>query len=616
MKKTKIVSTLGPAVEFRGGRTHLDPDYSFGDAVDVEPTVAKIGELINNGANVFRFNFSHGDHEEQSTRMELVRKAEELTGKHVGLLLDTKGAEIRTTKQNTTEADFGRAGYIKFEVGDKTRISMDENLEGTKEKIAVTYPGLFDDVHVGGHVLFDDGLIDMEILEKDEATRELVVEVKNAGMLGSRKGVNAPGVSLSLPGITEKDEADIRFGLTQGINFIAASFVRKAQDVLDIREILEETGNTHVQIISKIESQEGIDNIDEVIAASDGIMIARGDMGVEIPAENVPLVQKMIIKKVNAVGKTVVTATQMLESMQANPRPTRAEASDVANAVFDGTDATMLSGESANGAYPIESVATMARINEKSESYLQEFGSFELNEFEKTDVTETIGLSVARAAKNLGVKAIVAVTESGYTARMISKYRPQADILALTFDEKTQRSLMLNWGVLPVISEKVFSTDELFEKATAKAVEMGLASEGDLILITAGVPVGERGTTNIMKIQLIGNKLVEGQGVGTETKIGRAVVAFSAEEAVSKVQEGDILVVPSTDADYLPAMTKAAAIIVETGGLTSHAAVVGIAKSIPVVVSAANATNAISDGQIVTVDPRRGIVYKGETAAI
>jgi pyruvate kinase len=594
MKKTKIVSTLGPASN------------------DVETIAA----LISAGANVFRFNFSHGDHEEQLDRMNKVREAEKLTGKTVGILLDTKGAEIRTTVQDTTDADFGRAGYIKFNVGDITRISMDADLKGTKEKIAVTYPGLFEDVHVGGHVLFDDGLIDMEIIEKDEATRELVVEVKNAGMLGSRKGVNAPGVSLSLPGITEKDADDIRFGLDNDINFIAASFVRKAQDVLDIREILEEKEMTHVQIIPKIESQEGIDNIDEIIAAADGIMIARGDMGVEIPAENVPLVQKMIIKKTNAAGKPVVTATQMLESMQENPRPTRAEASDVANAVFDGTDATMLSGESANGKYPIQAVSTMATIDAKAEKYLEEYGSFQLNEFDKADVTETIGLSVARAAKNLGVKAIVAATESGYTAKMISKYRPEADILAMTFDERTQRSLTINWGVYPIVAEKPGSTDEMFELATKKAVELGLAAEGDLILITAGVPVGERGTTNVMKIQLIGNKLVEGQGIGTETIVGEAVVAKSAEEAISMMKEGNILVVPTTDADYLPAMEKASAIVVEQGGLTSHAAVVGIAKNIPVVVSAKDATTAITNGQTITVDPRRGIIYNGATAAI
>ena len=594
MKKTKIVSTLGPASN----------------------TVETISQLIEAGANVFRFNFSHGDHEEQLSLMNLVREAVEATGKDVGILLDTKGAEIRTTVQDTTDADYGRAGYIQFNVGDITRIAMDPELKGTKEKISVTYPGLFDDARVGGHILFDDGLIDMEVVEKDEANRELVVEVKNNGMLGSRKGVNAPGISISLPGITEKDADDIRFGLDHEINFIAASFVRKAQDVLEIREILEEKNMTHVQIISKIESQEGIDNLDEILKVSDGIMVARGDMGVEIPAEFVPMVQKDIIKKCNAAGKSVITATQMLESMQSNPRPTRAEASDVANAVFDGTDATMLSGESANGAYPVESVATMARIDQEAEKSMLKLGTYKLNEFDKTDVTETIGLSVSRAAKNLGVKCIVAATESGHTARMISKYRPDADILAVTFDERTKRSLMLNWGVHPTVAEKPSTTDEMFDLATKKAVELGFAKEGDLILITAGVPVGERGTTNVMKIQLIGSKLIEAQGVGGRAVVANAVVASSAEEAIAKAKDGMVLVVPTTDKEYMPAIEKAAALVVEDGGLTSHAAVVGIAKDLPVVVGAKDATTIIEDGELVTVDPRRGIIYRGETTAI
>lgn len=594
MKKTKIVSTLGPA----------------SNSVEI------ISELIEAGANVFRFNFSHGDHEEQLGRMTMVREAVKKTGKDVGILLDTKGAEIRTTVQDTTEADYGRAGYIQFNVGDQTRISMDPEHKGTKEKIAVTYPGLFDDVYVGGHILFDDGLIDMEIIEKDEAARELVVVVKNAGMLGSRKGVNAPGVSISLPGITEKDADDIRFGLDNDIDFIAASFVRKAQDVLEIREILEEKNMTHVQIFSKIESQEGIDNIDEIIKVSDGIMVARGDMGVEIPAEEVPMVQKRIIKKCNAVGKSVITATQMLESMQQNPRPTRAEASDVANAVFDGTDATMLSGESANGDYPVQAVATMARIDIEAENALAEMSTFQINQFDKTDVTETIGLSVARAAKNLGVKTIVAATESGYTAKMISKYRPDADILAVTFDERTKRGLMLNWGVYPTVAEKPSTTDEMFELAAKQAVDLGFAKEGDLILITAGVPVGERGTTNVMKIQMIGSKLLEAQGIGEKSIVSNAVVANSAEKAIAKAKDGMILVVPTTDKEYMPAIEKAAALVVEDGGLTSHAAVVGIAKDLPVIVGAKDATTTIKDGELITVDSRRGIVYRGETTAI
>lgn len=588
MKKTKIVSTLGPA----------------SNSVD---TIAK---LIEAGANVFRFNFSHGDHDEHLDRMDKVHQAVERTGIDVGILLDTKGAEIRTTAQAT------ETGKIPFEIGDRVRIAMDAELEGTKDKISVTYEGLFDDVHEGGHVLFDDGLIDMLILEKDESNRELVTEVQNPGILGSRKGVNAPGVSISLPGITDKDADDIRFGLQHNINYIAASFVRKAQDVLDIREILEETGMTHVQIFPKIESQEGIDNIDEILKVSDGIMVARGDMGVEIPSELVPMAQKNIIKKCNASGKSVITATQMLESMQENPRPTRAEASDVANAVFDGTDATMLSGESANGSYPVEAVTTMARIDVEAEKSMLQLGSYQINQFDKTDVTETIGLSVARAAKNLGVKCIVAATKSGHTAKMISKYRPDADILAVTFDDHTKRGLMLNWGVYPTVTEKPETTDDMFELATKKTLELGFAKEGDSILITAGVPVGERGTTNVMKIQMIGSKLIEAQGVGDHSVVANTVVAKNAEEAVAKAKDGMVLVVPSTDKEYMPAIEKAAALVVEESGLTSHAAVVGVTQDLPVIVGAKDALNIINDGELVTIDSRRGIVYRGETMAI
>lgn len=469
MKKTKIVSTLGPA------------------STDVDTIV----KLINAGANVFRFNFSHGDHPEHLGRLENVHKAEEITGKKVGIMLDTKGAEIRTTVQ--------KEGKIEYNIGDQVRISMDASLEGVHDKIAVTYPGLYDDVKVGGHVLFDDGLIDMLVDEKDDANKELVCHVLNHGILGSRKGVNAPGVSINLPGITEKDSSDIRFGLDNGINFIAASFVRKAQDVLDIRELLKEKNKEDVLIFPKIESQEGIDNFEEIIEVSDGLMVPRGDMGVEIPAENVPLVQKNMIRRCNELGKPVITATQMLDSMQENPRPTRAEVSDVANAVFDGTDATMLSGESANGDYPVESVAMMAHIDEKAENNLDKFGR-EIFDFDKSDVTETIGSAVANAARDLNIKTIVASTKSGYTARMISKYRPSADVLALTYDERVQRSLMINWGIQPFVVDRPESTDEMFRVAGEKAKELGFAQAGDLIIVVAGTPGGNAGTTNLMRV--------------------------------------------------------------------------------------------------------------------
>lgn len=586
MKKTKIVSTLGPASN------------------DVE-TITKLAEA---GANVFRFNFSHGDHEEHRARMNMVREIEKKTGKLLGIALDTKGAEIRTTEQE--------GGKFTINTGDTIRISMDDTKKGNKDMIHVTYDGLYDDTHVGGHVLIDDGLVDLLIKEKDDTKRELVCEAQNTGLIGSKKGVNAPGVEIRLPGITEKDTNDIKFGLKEGINFIFASFVRKAQDVLDIRQLLEEAHCEYVKIFPKIESQEGIDNIDEILKVSDGLMVARGDMGVEIPTEDVPVVQKALIKKCNALGKPVITATQMLDSMQRNPRPTRAEANDVANAIYDGTDAVMLSGETAAGDYPLEAVQTMVRIAVRTEETLVNQDSFALKLYSKTDMTEAIGQSVGHTARNLGIQTIVAATESGHTARMISKYRPKAHIVAITFSEQKARSLSLSWGVYATVADKPSSTDEMFNLASKVSQEEGYASEGDLIIITAGVPVGEKGTTNLMKIQMIGSKLVQGQGVGEEAIIAKAVVAGTAEEAVAKATEGAILVTKTTDKEYMPAIEKASALVVEEGGLTSHAAVVAIAQNIPVIVGAADATSLINNDEVITVDPRRGIVYRGATTAI
>ncbi|MHA8111167.1 pyruvate kinase [Lactobacillaceae bacterium Melli_B4] len=586
MKKTKIVSTLGPA------STDLD-------------TIIK---LMKAGANVFRFNFSHGDHEEHLGRMNTVHEAEKQTGKTMGIMLDTKGAEIRTTVQQGS-------GKLDFHTGDQFRISMDDSIEGTKEKIAVSYPGLYDDVHEGGHVLFDDGILDAVVDEKDAANKELVVTAQNNAVLGSRKTVDAPGVSINLPGITDKDASDIRFGCQHGINYIAASFVRKPEDVLDIRKLLEEENMEDVQIFPKIESQEGIDNFEDIMKVSDGLMIARGDMAVEIPFENVPLVQKHLIQRCNEMGKPVITATQMLDSMQENPRPSRAEVSDVANAVWDGTDATMLSGESANGDYPVKSVQAMSKINVKAENVFNLYGR-KRPAFNNGDVTEALGHTVAQMVKDLGIKTVVATTSTGYTARMISKYHPDANILALTFDDRTRRGLTVNWGVHPIVVEQPSTTDAMFDLAANKAVETGLAKEGDLILITAGVPVGDRGTTNLMKVQLIGSKLTQGQGVGDKTVIGKAFVANNAEEANSKATDGGVLVAKNTNKDYMPAINKASAIIVENGGLTSHAAVVGISMGIPVIVGAGNATEKISDGELITVDARRGIVYHGASSSI
>ncbi|QIL46567.1 pyruvate kinase [Vagococcus coleopterorum] len=584
MKKTKIVCTIGPASE----------------------TVETLVALMNAGMNVCRLNFSHGDFEEHGARIKNIREASKISGKRVAILLDTKGPEIRTH-------DMAGGQKITIVKDSTVRIAMSQ-VEGTPEKFSVSYEDLIKDVEIGTHILLDDGLIDLEVVEIDTAANEIVTKALNEGLLGSKKGVNVPGASINLPGITEKDAADIEFGIKNDVDFIAASFVRRPSDVLEITRILDEHDATHIQIISKIENQEGIDNLDDILKVSHGLMVARGDLGVEIPTEEVPVAQKLMIKKCNQLGKVVITATQMLDSMQKNPRPTRAEASDVANAIYDGTDAIMLSGETAAGDYPLEAVQTMHNIAVRTEEALVDQDAFALKAHVNGDMTEAIGQSVGHTARNLGIKTIVAATESGHTARMISKYRPKSHIVAITFDERKARGLALAWGVFPTVTEKPASTDDMFTLATEVSLESGFATEGDLILITAGVPVGERGTTNLMKIQLIGSKLLEGQGVGREAYVGTTVVATSAEEANEKAVEGCVLVVKTTDKDYMPAIEKAGALIVEEGGLTSHAAVVGIATSTPVVVAATNATTTIENNILVTVDPRLGVITSGVTA--
>ncbi|MCI5871063.1 MAG: pyruvate kinase, partial [Streptococcus sp.] len=449
-KRVKIVATLGPAVEIRGGKKFGEDGY-WGEKLDVEASAQKIAELIKEGANVFRFNFSHGDHAEQGERMATVRRAEEIAGQKVGFLLDTKGPEIRT------ELFADDAKEYSYKTGDKLRVATKQGIKSTKEVIALNVAGgldIFDDVEVGRQVLVDDGKLGLSVVAKDEATREFEVVVENDGVIAKQKGVNIPNTKIPFPALAERDNADIRFGLEQGLNFIAISFVRTAKDVEEVRNILKETGNEHVQLFSKIENQQGIDNIDEIIEASDGIMIARGDMGIEVPFEMVPVYQKMIITKVNAAGKAVITATNMLETMTDKPRATRSEVSDVFNAVIDGTDATMLSGESANGKYPVESVRTMATIDKNAQTLLKEYGRLNSANFERTNKTEVVASAVKDATNSMELKLVVALTESGPTARAISKYRPDADIWAITFEEKIQKSLMINWGVIPVVTDK------------------------------------------------------------------------------------------------------------------------------------------------------------------
>lgn len=586
MRKTKIVCTIGPASE----------------------SVEKLTQLMEAGMNVTRLNFSHGDYEEHGARIKNIREAAERAGKNIAILLDTKGPEIRTNNM--------KDGAIELVAGKDIIVSMTE-VEGTEEKFSITYPGLIEDVEVGSKILLDDGLIGLEVTKIDQASGEIHTKILNTGTLKNKKGVNVPGVSVKLPGITEKDTNDILFGIEQGIDFIAASFVRRASDVLEIKQLLEDNNASHIHIIPKIENQEGVDNIDEILEVSDGLMVARGDLGVEIPAEDVPLVQKQLIKKCNILGKPVITATQMLDSMQRNPRPTRAEASDVANAIFDGTDAIMLSGETAAGSYPLEAVQTMHNIASKAETALnhKEILSKRSKDVEH-NITDSIGQSVAHTALNLDVKAVITPTGSGHTARMISKFRTEAPIIAVTYDAHILRQLALVWGVYPRLSQRSESTDEMLDVAVQESVNSSIVTHGDLVVITAGLPVGEAGTTNIMKIHVIGDVLAKGQGIGRKTAFGKVVIASNAKEALEKVQPGSILVTTGTDRDMVPALEKCSAVITEEGGLTSHAAVVGVNIGIPVIVGVENATSILHDGQDITVDARVGNIYSGHASVL
>ena len=586
MRKTKIVCTIGPASE--------SPEL--------------LESLIEAGMNVARLNFSHGDHEEHALRIKRIREAAEKAGKIVGILLDTKGPEIRTHRMENDS--------IELVTGQKIEISMTEVL-GTAERFSITYEQLIEDVDTGSIILLDDGLIELRVESLDKENGIIHTVVENAGTLKTKKGVNVPGVSVQLPGITEKDAQDILFGIEQNVDFVAASFVRRSSDVLEIRGLLEKNGGSHIQIIPKIENQEGVDNIDEIIMVSDGLMVARGDLGVEIPPEEVPLVQKSLIDKCNSAGKPVITATQMLDSMQRNPRPTRAEASDVANAIFDGTDAIMLSGETAAGLYPIESVETMHRIAETTEAALNYKQIVSTRRKEKeSNMTEAIGQAVAYTALNLKVQAIIAPTESGTTAKMISKYRPGAPIIAVTSSDRPARKLSLVWGVQPIVGTSVESTDELLEKAVDESLKHGYVKHGDLVVITAGVPVGQAGSTNLMKVHVIGDILAKGQGIGKTVAFGETVVVRNAEEATAVDVEGKIIVTIGTDRDMMPAINKCAGIITEEGGLTSHAAVVGLSLGIPVIVGVKEATSLIKNSYDITMDSESGIVYHGHASVL
>nr|DAD54212.1 TPA_exp: Pyruvate kinase [Clostridium autoethanogenum DSM 10061] len=517
-------------------------------------------------------------------------------------MLDTKGPEIRTGNFKEDKAE--------LKEGQQFTVYCGEDILGDETKCSITYAELSNDVKKGDSILIDDGLVGLEV-ESVEANK-INCTVKNSGAVGNHKGVNVPGVSISIPAITEKDKDDLKFGCYMEVDMVAASFIRKAADVMAIRKVLEANGGQDIQIFSKIESQEGVDNIDEIIKFSDGIMVARGDMGVEIPIEKVPMIQKFIIEKCNKAGKPVITATQMLDSMIRNPRPTRAEASDIANAIFDGTDAIMLSGESANGKYPVEAAKTMARIAKRAEEQINYDSLLEKKrEAHIQNVPNAISLAACTTASELKASAIITATQSGNTARMVSKYRPGCHVIAVTPSGKVARGLALNWGVFPILAKKVESTDEMIDNSVEISLKSGYVKKGDLVIIAAGIPVSYSGTTNMLKVHIVGDILAQGRGSGTRPGYGTAKIVSSPKEADEVVEKDDILVVKDLDKGYINILDRVAGIISEKGGLTSHLAIECLTREIPIICNAGGATEILKTGTFITMDVIRGIVYNG-----
>lgn len=579
MRKTKIVCTLGPATD--------------------DENVMR--QLMLEGMSVARMNFSHGSHEEQKKRLDMVKKLRKELGLPVAALLDTKGPEIRI-------GDI-EGGKVELKKG-QTFVLTTEDIVGNAEIVSITYKQLYKDVKPGDSILIDDGLIGMEV-QKIEG-EEIVCQVKNGGFISNHKGVNVPGVELKMPFVSQKDYEDIVFAAEQDYDFIAASFTRTADDILEIRKILEEKGGQYIHIIAKIENMQGVENCEEILRVADGIMIARGDMGVEIPLEEVPVIQKKLIRMALKASKPVITATQMLDSMIKNPRPTRAETSDVANAIYQGTGAIMLSGETAAGAYPIEAVRTMARIAERTEKdidYSREFKPRRLAE--RPDVTNAISHATCTTAMDLNAAAIVAVTKSGRTVGRIAKYRPSCPIIGCATHSRVCRQLSLMWGVIPVEMQEEETADDLFDHAVKLTEDKGLISRGDLVVITAGVPLGLSGTTNMLKVQVAGNTLLTGRGCNALKASGNICVCNSADDLAKNFRPGDIVVVSATNNDMMPQLKDAAGIITEQGDRYSHAAIVGIALDIPVITEAKNATRILKSGTFVTMDSEQGLVYSG-----
>lgn len=582
MRKTKIICTLGPATS----------DESV------------VRELIKAGMNVARFNFSHGDHKQHKERYEQIDRLRTELQMPIATLLDTKGPEIRL---GLIEGD-----RVELKKGDKITLTTKEVL-GSKELCSITYKGLPNDISDGNTILIDDGLIALRVLS--HTNTDIVCEVLNNGPISNRKGVNVPDVRLSMPYLSEQDKKDIIFGVETGFDFIACSFVRTASDIEEVKAVLSNYTNNGIRIVAKIENAEGVKNIDEILRVSDGVMIARGDMGVEIPFEQLPAIQKMLIKKGYNAGKQVITATQMLDSMMKNPRPTRAETTDVANAIYDGTSAIMLSGETAAGLYPVDAVKTMALIAERAEidiDYEKRFRNRDLDD--APNVTTAISHATVTTALDLSAAAILTVTKTGQTARMISKYRPTCPIIGCSPNPQVVRQMNLSWGVIPVLVDEKHTSDELFDHAIDKASEGGLVESGDLVVITAGIPLGVTGTTNLMRVHIVGNILLTGTGVTEGAVCANLCVCHSEEQAMKSFKNGDILVVPRTSNAILPLVKNASGLIVEESGMDSHGAIAAMALNKPAIIGAEHATEILRSGITVCIDAKRGMVSNASKA--
>lgn len=575
IRKTKIVCTMGPNLFEK----HL------------------IAPLMKAGMNVARFNFSHGTYETHQAYYDEVCRIRDELGLPVATMLDTKGPEIRVRSFKN--------GRVTLQNGQMFTLTTDE-VEGDEERVSITYKELPQDIAVGSSILIDDGLIGMQVERINGA--DIVCRVLNGGVVSNNKGINIPNAHLSMPFISEKDHQDILFAIKNGYDFIAASFTRCADDIMQIRHILQENNCHTINIIAKIENMEGVENIDEILRVVDGVMVARGDLGVEVPLEDVPSLQKKLIQRGIAAGKPVITATQMLDSMIKNPRPTRAEATDVANAIYDGTSAIMLSGESAVGAYPVEAVETMVRIALRAEADMDYIRRFSRDTSASTDVTNAISHATVTSAHDLNASAIITVTKSGSTARILSRYRPACVIVGCTTEKHVWRQLALSWGTVPLMIAEESNTDDLFEHAVDAAVQNGLVHDGELVVLTAGVPLGISGTTNLMKVHVVGHLLSRGQGLHGGKVVAPLCVIRNLEKDAKDFNTGDVIVCHQTTREMFSMLRKSSAIVLEDDNPEGHGAIAGMSLDIPVIIGAKNATNILKSGAVVTVDGEKGTV--------